>query len=187
MALLSKVFDLHMPYLATTLHLRIEFALWLCTLLHVSASSHVLYKRSYLTTYGNWTFPILGWDVARPALPCSPRVHDIVGLSPPVAGRHGGSSGSTTTGRELEEARGVRDVGGCIVNQSGVHGDDGGGGRTIVDDGSPLSPPLPPIGAPPPPIAVRRSLPPRWVGRILRHGRTVLRRIRRQRRCEARR
>ena len=55
-ALLSKVFDLHMPYLATSTHLRIEFALWVCTVLLVSASSTVLYRNSYLSTYGDWTF-----------------------------------------------------------------------------------------------------------------------------------
>jgi hypothetical protein len=55
-ALLSKIFDLHMPYLATSTHLRIEFALWACTVLLASASSTVLYRNSYLSTYGDWTF-----------------------------------------------------------------------------------------------------------------------------------
>eukprot|EP00578_Thalassiosira_sp_NH16_P014414 CAMPEP_0181116714 /NCGR_PEP_ID=MMETSP1071-20121207/22105_1 /TAXON_ID=35127 /ORGANISM="Thalassiosira sp., Strain NH16" /LENGTH=290 /DNA_ID=CAMNT_0023200991 /DNA_START=184 /DNA_END=1052 /DNA_ORIENTATION=+ len=54
--LLSKIFDLHLPYLATTLHLQIELALWICTLLLTGASSVVLYKRSYLHTTGDWAF-----------------------------------------------------------------------------------------------------------------------------------
>lgn len=54
--LLTKVFDLHLPYLATALHLQIEFALWICTLLLTGASSLVLYKHSFLYTVGDWFF-----------------------------------------------------------------------------------------------------------------------------------
>jgi len=57
--LMSKIFDLHLPYLTTTLHLQIEFALWICTVLLTAASSMVLYKNSFLTTYGDWVF--LSW------------------------------------------------------------------------------------------------------------------------------
>jgi hypothetical protein len=57
--LISKIFDLHLPYLTTTLHLQLEFALWICTILFTVASSRVLYKHSFLSTYGDWVF--LSW------------------------------------------------------------------------------------------------------------------------------
>mmetsp|Transcript_1669 Transcript_1669/g.3559 ORF Transcript_1669/g.3559 Transcript_1669/m.3559 type:complete len:882 (+) Transcript_1669:125-2770(+) len=59
--LVSKIFDLHLPHLASsTLHLQIEFALWICTLLLTSASSLVLYKQSsYMYTSGDLMF--LSW------------------------------------------------------------------------------------------------------------------------------
>ena len=57
--LLTKIFDLHLPYLTTKLHLQIEFALWICTILLTCASSGVLYKHSFLSTYGDWVF--LSW------------------------------------------------------------------------------------------------------------------------------
>ncbi|KAL7534236.1 hypothetical protein ACHAXR_008188 [Thalassiosira sp. AJA248-18] len=57
--LASKILDLHLPYLTTTLHLQIELALWICTLLLTAASSLVLYKHSYLYTVGDWVF--LSW------------------------------------------------------------------------------------------------------------------------------
>ena len=47
MGLLSKLFDTHIPYLTTTIHLQIEFALWICTLLLTCASSLILYKHSW--------------------------------------------------------------------------------------------------------------------------------------------
>ena len=57
--LATKIFDLHLPYLTSTLHLQIELALWICTLLLTAASSLVLYKHSYLYTGGDWVF--LSW------------------------------------------------------------------------------------------------------------------------------
>ncbi|KAL9190779.1 hypothetical protein ACHAXT_000485 [Thalassiosira profunda] len=57
--LASRILDLHLPNLPTTLHLRIEFALWICTLFLAAASSHVLYKHSYMNTAGDVMF--LSW------------------------------------------------------------------------------------------------------------------------------
>lgn len=54
--LTSKLFDLHVPHLTSQLHLQIEAALWLCTFLLTMASSHVLYKDSYLKLHGDWSF-----------------------------------------------------------------------------------------------------------------------------------
>ena len=54
--LVAKIFDLHLPYLPTTLHLRLEFILWICTILFTISSSLVLYKQTYLHTYGDWVF-----------------------------------------------------------------------------------------------------------------------------------
>jgi len=54
--LIAKIFDLHLPYLTTTLHLQIEFVLWICTILFIISSSLVLYKQTYLQTWGDWVF-----------------------------------------------------------------------------------------------------------------------------------
>lgn len=95
-ALLSKVFDLHLPYLATTLHLRIEFALWACTLLLASASSTVLYKRSYLTTGGDWTFLLwVGTWLGRHFLV---RLACTIAWVCPPRSRHPRSGGESSSG-----------------------------------------------------------------------------------------
>lgn len=54
--LVAKIFDLHLPFLTTTLHLQLEFILWICTILFTISSSLVLYKQTYLHTFGDWVF-----------------------------------------------------------------------------------------------------------------------------------
>ncbi len=47
---------MQIPYLPTTIHLKNEIALWICTILFTAASSHTLYRDSYLTTFGDYKF-----------------------------------------------------------------------------------------------------------------------------------
>lgn len=54
--MMMKTINLQLPYPTTVIHLQIEFALWICTLLLAVASFMVLYKNSFLTTYGDVVF-----------------------------------------------------------------------------------------------------------------------------------
>ena len=54
--LMSQFLNWQIPHITTSLHLRNEFALWIATILLTAASSHVLYKDSFLSTAGDIKF-----------------------------------------------------------------------------------------------------------------------------------
>eukprot|EP00569_Conticribra_weissflogii_P002720 CAMPEP_0171336950 /NCGR_PEP_ID=MMETSP0878-20121228/6380_1 /TAXON_ID=67004 /ORGANISM="Thalassiosira weissflogii, Strain CCMP1336" /LENGTH=941 /DNA_ID=CAMNT_0011838517 /DNA_START=32 /DNA_END=2857 /DNA_ORIENTATION=- len=56
LAFIFRPIKMQIPYLPTTLHLQNEIALWTCTILFTAASSHTLYRDSYLTTSGDYKF-----------------------------------------------------------------------------------------------------------------------------------
>ena len=90
--LVAKIFDLHLPLLTSTRHLQLELLLWICSILFTISSSLVLYKHTYLRTFGDWVVLItVGTWLGRHfflRLVCT-----ITWVDPPgVGGRHFGGS-----------------------------------------------------------------------------------------------
>ncbi|KAL7475063.1 hypothetical protein ACHAW6_000996, partial [Cyclotella cf. meneghiniana] len=55
-SILTAIGISHFLYIPTSIHLRAELALLICNVLLVAASSHNLYRNSYLTNSGDWTY-----------------------------------------------------------------------------------------------------------------------------------